>query len=152
MLFARPPKADEYEHRRAGIHAHNRWLVDFCGEFPERRAGIGQIFVNDIDDAIEDATWINEHGLRGGVLLPNIAPDVDWVKPLYDPEYDRLWAALEDLDIPVNVHSGTGNPDYGPYPDVDAALHQRGRLLQPAPVRAVRPGRASSSASRASSS
>ena len=116
VLFARPPKADEYEHRRAGIHAHNRWLVDFCGEFPERRAGIGQIFVNDIDDAIEDATWIAEHGLRGGVLLPNIAPDVDWVKPLYDPEYDRLWSALEDLDIPVNVHSGTGNPDYGPYP------------------------------------
>ena len=116
VLFARPPKPDEYAHRRAGVQAHNRWLVDFCGQFPERRAGIGQIFVNDIDDAIEDATWIAEHGLRGGVLLPNIAPDVDWVKPLYDPQYDRLWSALEDLGIPVNVHSGTGNPDYGPYP------------------------------------
>ena len=116
VLFARPPKADQYEHRRAGIQAHNRWLVDFCGEYPERRAGIGQIFLNDIDDAIEDATWIKEHGLRGGLLLPAIAPDVDWVKPLYDPVYDRLWSALEDLDIPVNVHSGTGNPDYGPYP------------------------------------
>jgi predicted TIM-barrel fold metal-dependent hydrolase len=116
VLFARPPKPDEYEHRRAGVHAHNRWLVDFCGEYPERRAGIGQIFLNDIDDAIADATWIKEHGLRGGILLPNIAPDVDWVKPLYDPAYDRLWSALEDLDIPVNMHSGTGNPDYGPYP------------------------------------
>ena len=57
--------------------------------FPERRAGIGQIFLNDVDDAIEDAKWIKEHGLRGGVLLPNIAPDVKWVKPLYDPIYDR---------------------------------------------------------------
>lgn len=116
VLFAKPPKADEYAHRRAGVHAHNRWLVDFCAEFPERRAGVGQIFLNDIDDAIEDAHWIVEHGLRGGVLLPNIAPDVDWVKPLYDPSYDRLWAVLEDLQVPVNVHSGTGNPDYGPYP------------------------------------
>jgi predicted TIM-barrel fold metal-dependent hydrolase len=116
VLFAKPPTAEEYEHRRAGVQAHNRWLVDFCGAFPERRAGVGQIFLNDIDDAIEDATWIKEHGLRGGVLLPNIAPDVKWVKPLYDPEYDRLWAALQDLDIPVNVHSGTGNPDYGAYP------------------------------------
>ena len=35
----------------AGIRAHNRWLVDFCNRFPERRAGIGQIFINDIDDA-----------------------------------------------------------------------------------------------------
>ena len=52
----------------------------------DRRAGIGQIFLNDVDDAIDDVTWIKEHGLRGGVLLPNIPPDVKWVKPLYDPE------------------------------------------------------------------
>ena len=39
-----------------------------------------------------------------------------WVKPLYDPVYDRLWAEIEDLDVPVNVHGGTGVPDYGPYP------------------------------------
>lgn len=116
VLFAKPPTPDEYEHRRAGVHAHNRWLVDFCAEYPERRAGVGQIFLNDIDHAIEDTKWIKEQGLRGGILLPNIPPDVKWVKPLYDPEYDRLWEVCQDLDIPVNVHSGTGNPDYGPYP------------------------------------
>lgn len=116
VLFAPPPKADEYEHRLAGIRAHNRWLVDWCSEFPERRAGIGQIFLNDIDDAIEDVRWIKEHGLRGGILLPNIAPDVKWVKPLYDPAYDRLWEVIEDLEVPINVHGGTGAPDYGPYP------------------------------------
>ena len=37
---------------------------------PTQRAGIGQIFLNDVDDAIEDARWIAEAGLRGGVLLP----------------------------------------------------------------------------------
>lgn len=116
VLFAQPPRPEEYEHRRAGIQAHNRWLKDWCDQFPERRAGVGQIFLNDVDHAIEDATWIKEHGLRGGVLLPNLAPDVKWVKPLYDPEYDRLWQVLQDLDLPVNIHSGTGNPDYGKYP------------------------------------
>ncbi len=76
VLFAPPPRdGDEYRHRLAGIRAHNRWLADFVAECPERRAGIGQIFVNDLDDAIEDARWIKEHGLRGGVLLPNFAPD-----------------------------------------------------------------------------
>jgi predicted TIM-barrel fold metal-dependent hydrolase len=118
VLFAPPPKDDDYPRRRAGIQAHNRWMVDFCSHFPERRAGIGQIFLNDIDDAIEDAKWIKEHGLRGGVLLPNIPPDVKWVKPLYDPEYDRLWAVLEDLELPVNAHGGTGSPDYGRYASV----------------------------------
>ncbi|HZT65103.1 MAG TPA: amidohydrolase family protein [Acidimicrobiales bacterium] len=116
VLFAPPPQPDDYEHRRAGIQAHNRWLVDWCGEFPERRAGMGQIFLNDVDDAIEDVRWIKEHGLRGGVLLPNIPPDVKWLKPLYDPEYDRLWAVCQDLDIPVHIHGGTGAPDYGKYP------------------------------------
>ena len=115
MLFAGPPKPEDYEHRRAGLQAHNRWLVDFCASRPGTRAGIGQIFLNDVDDAIEDATWIKEHGLRGGVLLPNVAPDVKWVKPLYDPYYDPLWAACQDLDIPVTLHGGTGSPDYGKY-------------------------------------
>jgi predicted TIM-barrel fold metal-dependent hydrolase len=116
VLFARPPKPDEYEHRLAGIRAHNRWLADFCSRHPERRAGIGQIFLNDIDDAIADVHWIKEHGLRGGVLISAIAPDVDYVKPLYDPEYDRLWKVCEDLGVPVNSHGGTGLPDYGKYP------------------------------------
>jgi predicted TIM-barrel fold metal-dependent hydrolase len=116
VLFARPPKPDEYARRRAGIQAHNRWLEDFCGRFPQRRAGIGQIFLNDIDDAIEDVTWIAEHNLRGGVLLPAIPPDVDWIKPLNHPDYDRLWAVCQDLDVPVNVHGGTGSPAYLPVP------------------------------------
>ena len=116
VLFAKPPTAEEYGHRRAGVHAHNRWLVDFCAEAPERRAGVGQIFLNDVDDALEDVRWIKDHGLRGGILLPNIAPDVKWVKPLYDPIYDPVWELCQDLEVPVNVHSGSGNPDYGAYP------------------------------------
>ena len=124
VLFAPPPRdGDEYRHRLAGIRAHNRWLVDFVAECPERRAGIGQIFVNDLDDAIADARWIKEHGLRGGVLLPNFAPDITWLRPYFDPSYDPLWAALEDLDMPVNLHGGTGSPDYGD-------LHGTGALVQ----------------------
>ena len=113
VLFAGPPKPEDYEHRRAGIHAHNRWMVDFCGRQPERRAGIGQFFLNDVDDAIADITWIKEQGLRGGILLPSVAPDVKWVEPIYSRVYDPLWAAIQDLDLVINLHSGTGSPDYG---------------------------------------
>lgn len=116
VLFARPPKPHQYEQRLAGIRAHNRWLEDFCSRFPERRAGIGQIFLNDIDDAIADVRWVKEHGLRGGVLLPTIPPDVDWIKPLNHPDYDRLWAVCEELEVPINCHGGTGSPAYEPVP------------------------------------
>lgn len=115
VLFAKPPKPDEYEHRMAGVRAHNRWLVDFCNQFPDRRAGVGQIFLNDIDDALDEIRWCKENGLRGGVLLPNVPPDAHWVKPLYDPCYDPVWELCQDLEVPVTIHGGTGNPDYGPY-------------------------------------
>ena len=119
VLFAGPPKPEDYEHRRAGIQAHNRWMVDFCARRPERRAGIGQIFLNDIDDAIEDATWIKEHGLRGGVLLPTVAPDVKWVQAALRPRATTgCGRRCQDLDIPVHLHGGTGSPDYGRYASV----------------------------------
>ena len=141
VLFAPPPKPEDYEHRLAGIRAHNRWLVDFCSEFPERRAGIGQIFLNDIDDAIDDVHWIKEHGLRGGLLLPNVPPDVKWVRPLYDPAYDRLWAGHRgpsDAHQRARGHRGTR---LRRLPVRHALLHQRGRLLLPAPFRPLRPRR-----------
>jgi len=116
VLFARPPKPHQYEHRLAGIRAHNRWMADFCARFPDRRAGIGQVFLNDVDDAIEDVRWCHANGLRGGILISSVPPDVDYLPPLYDPRYDPLWAVCEELGMPVNSHGGTGLPDYGPYP------------------------------------
>jgi predicted TIM-barrel fold metal-dependent hydrolase len=117
VLSAPPPKPADYEHRLAGIRAHNRWLVDFCGVSPIQRAGIGQIFLNDLDDALADARWIAEHGLRGGLLLPNIPPDATWVEHhLYDPYWDPLWSLCEEADIPIHIHGGTGVPDFGKVP------------------------------------
>ena len=47
-------KPEQYPRWLAGTRAHNRWLADFCAEEPQRRAGIGLIHLNDVDDAIED--------------------------------------------------------------------------------------------------
>src|SRR5437870_12332604 len=115
-VIARPPMPDEYELRLAGIRAHNRWLADWCARHPARRAGIGQVFLNDIADAVADARWCHEHGLRGGVLVQPVPDDMKYIPPLYSPELDPLWAVCEDLGIVVNTHSGgAGMPDYGPY-------------------------------------
>jgi len=113
-VIARPPSSAELELRLAGVRAHNRWLADWCEELPGRRAGIAQIFVNDVDEAIADVRFAKEHGLRGGVMLPGVPDDTD-IAPLYDPAYDPLWAVCQDLDVTINHHSGGGSPDYGPY-------------------------------------
>jgi predicted TIM-barrel fold metal-dependent hydrolase len=120
IVIARPPARDEYELRWAGIRAHNRWLADFCALAPERRAGIAQIFVNDVEEACREIRWVKETGLRGGVLVPNIPPDHTDLAPIYDPVYDPIWALCADLGVPVNSHSGTGLPDYGKYPAAQA--------------------------------
>jgi predicted TIM-barrel fold metal-dependent hydrolase len=117
VLICGNPRPEDYRLRLAGIRAHNRWLADWCAEYPEQRAGIGLVYLNDIDDAIADVQWIATHGLRGGVLLPHVTDDcTSYIKPLYAPDYERLWAVCQDLDVVLNHHGGTGSPDYGPYP------------------------------------
>lgn len=116
VLFAQPPRPEEYEHRHAGIRAHNRWLADFVSQKPEARAGIGQVFLNDVDDTLEDIRWCHENGLRGGILVGSVPPTCDWIKPLYHPDYDPVWELCEELGVVVNAHSGTGGPIYQPAP------------------------------------
>lgn len=113
VVTAQPPKPEDFERTLAGVRAHNRWLVDFCNEDPARRAGVGLILPNDLDEAIKDIEFIAKSGLRGGVLLPLIPPDCTWLKPLFDPAWDRVFAAIQDAGLVMNQHSGQGSPDYG---------------------------------------
>jgi predicted TIM-barrel fold metal-dependent hydrolase len=113
-LLLRPPTRDEYELRWAGLRAHNRWLVDFCNEAPGRRAGMAQTFLNDVGDAVREIEWAAEHGLFGGILLPGVPPD-SGLPPLFAPDYDPIWAACQDVDMPVNNHSGSAGPAPGPH-------------------------------------
>jgi predicted TIM-barrel fold metal-dependent hydrolase len=97
-----PRSKEEYELRSAGLRAHNRWLADFCAEAPERRIGLAQIFLDDVDDAIEEVRSAKEAGLRG-VLLPG--DHVLTMSNLYYPRYDPFWAVCADLELPVHRHA-----------------------------------------------
>jgi predicted TIM-barrel fold metal-dependent hydrolase len=117
-LLNQPPPADagDLDLRWVGLHAHNRWLADFCAATPGRRAGVAQILLHDVDRAVEEVRWARDNGLAGGVLLPG-APPGSGVPPLYAPDYEPLWAVCAELGMPVNHHSGSATPDYGPYPE-----------------------------------
>jgi predicted TIM-barrel fold metal-dependent hydrolase len=117
-LLHQPPPADagDLDLRWAGLHAHNRWLAEFCAAAPGRRAGIAQILLHDVDRAVGEVRWAREHGLTGGVLLPG-APPGSGLAPLYDPVYEPLWATCAELGMPVNHHTGSAAPDYGDYPE-----------------------------------
>ena len=115
VIAPAPTTPEDYELRLAGIRAHNRWLADFCAAHPHRRAGLGQLLVNDVDEAVADVRWIRDHGLAG-VLLPGVAPG-SGIEPLYSPVYDPLWAECQELALPVTHHGGgSGMPEFGAYP------------------------------------
>jgi predicted TIM-barrel fold metal-dependent hydrolase len=97
-----PSNANEFEYRWAGLRAHNRWLVDFCNDLPDRRAGFAQIFLDDLDEAVREVRWAAEAGLKG-ILLPG--DHVLKLVNLYYPAYDRLWATCEEVGLPIHRHA-----------------------------------------------
>ncbi len=98
-----------------GNRAYNRWLADLCKANPGRHAGVALINVDDIDMSVKEIRQAKEAGLWGGVLLPTSSGD----HPFYHhPRYEPLWAVCEELDLPLQTHSGW-SPDYG---DVPAAV------------------------------
>jgi predicted TIM-barrel fold metal-dependent hydrolase len=94
----------DHEHRAVGHRLWNAWLADFCRQAPERLLGTIQVPIWDIDQAIAEIRSGAERGLRA-VNLP--APRVEY--PSYNNDvYDPLWAAVEDVGLPMVTHTGSG--------------------------------------------
>jgi predicted TIM-barrel fold metal-dependent hydrolase len=97
-----PRNAEEYRLRQAGLMAHNRWLADFCDMAPQRRAGLAQVFLNDIDETVAEVRWAHDHGLRG-VMIP--CDHMCQLVNLFEPRLDPFWATCEELGMPVHRHA-----------------------------------------------
>ena len=84
------------------FRAYNAWLADFCQPYPHRLKGIAMLNVDDVADAVGELQRSATMGLAGA-LIP--------LRPLeyrYDhPRYEPLWAAAQDLAMPLSLHTGT---------------------------------------------
>ena len=116
VVVAPAPSPETFRLRLEGIRAHNRWLADFVGRYPKQRAGLAQILLNDVDEAIADVRWCREHGING-VLLPGVSPDTPWIEPLSSSYHDPLWAVCQELGMAVTHHAGgSGIPEFDDTP------------------------------------
>ena len=85
--------------------AYNNWLYDFCQKDPSRLLGAGMISPFDVNDAVsETQRCVNELGFKAVFLRPNLVNDRNW----YDPYYEPLWDAIEELRVPLGFHEGAG--------------------------------------------
>ena len=87
--------------------AYNDWMHDFCSFAPDRLFGAAMISPFDVESTVAEARRsVEELGLKGVLLRPNIVNGRNW----HDPYYDPLWAEIERLGVPVGFHEGAHAP------------------------------------------
>jgi predicted TIM-barrel fold metal-dependent hydrolase len=91
----------------AACRAYNDWLADFCSQDPSRLKGVAMLNLDDVDEAVAELARTRDLGL-GGALITVLPPP--WA-PYRSAEYDRFWAAAQDLDVPLSLHVSTDRAD-----------------------------------------
>jgi predicted TIM-barrel fold metal-dependent hydrolase len=86
----------------AHARAYNRWIEEFCSGSGGRLVPIAHLSLGDPADAARELRRAVRAGARGGFVLPFTLSGV----PHGHPDHDPLWAAAEELDVPVAIHTG----------------------------------------------
>jgi predicted TIM-barrel fold metal-dependent hydrolase len=86
----------------ANARAYNRWIEDFCAGSAGRLVPIAHLTLGDPEEAARELRRAVGAGARGGFLLPFTLSGV----PHGHPDHDPLWAAAEELDVPIAIHTG----------------------------------------------
>ena len=101
-------RAPDAEYLYASCRAYNDWLAEFCGAYPERLKGVAMLpNRGPIDWAISEAERAVKLGFES-VMLPAWNDDV----PYNLPDWDPLWATLQDMGVVASIHIG-GRETYG---------------------------------------
>ena len=82
---------------------YNDWLAEFCKPFPRRLKGIAMLNIDDVQEGVKEMERCAKLGFIGAMLT--VYPPED--KSYDSPEYEPLWAAAQDLQMPLSLHSGT---------------------------------------------
>jgi predicted TIM-barrel fold metal-dependent hydrolase len=120
----------------ASYEAYSRWVMDFCSVAPNRLIPIGYVPMRNIDETIEHVKRLAKMGFRA-INLPAFPQNADaWstsseikaLKPgqvsaltgdpkgslqYWQPEFDRLWQTICDLDLVISFHLGARVPRFG---------------------------------------
>lgn len=105
----------------------NDWFAEFCASHPDRYIGLANLPLHDGQAAAAELRRAAELGFRGAVL-----DGKNGYRPLYHQDWHPLWAAAQELNMPISFHAShkrgsmgkaVGDPEFGD-PVVDGALNQ----------------------------
>lgn len=95
-------RLDDDELRKACFRAFNDWAAEYCSYDLKRLLGCAIVDIDDIPSGVRELERVAAMGLHGAMITgrPSALP--------YSSEaYDPLWAAAQDLDLPLSMHVHT---------------------------------------------
>jgi len=112
------PNDDEFQ--RDAHRAYNDWAAEYASYAPKRLIPIANISMTDPDADLKELTRVRNAGFRG-IFVSN---DPLAERRYDNPMWDKFWSAVEEYDMPVNIHILTrqGGPQVGANQIVDGVV------------------------------
>jgi predicted TIM-barrel fold metal-dependent hydrolase len=112
------PGDDEFQ--RDVHRAYNDWAAEYASYAPKRLIPIANISMTDPELDLAALTKARNDGFRGIYNTNDPLEDRRYDNPMWD----KFWSAVEEYDMPVNVHILTrqGGPQVGANPLIDGVL------------------------------
>ncbi len=93
------------------FRAYNNYMADVWNKpYPNRLKSIAMINNDDVVEAVEELQRVAKLGFAGAMI-----PLIPLTLRYNHPDFEPLWAAAQDLDMPLSLHAGTfrRTPDDG---------------------------------------
>ncbi|HXW83909.1 MAG TPA: amidohydrolase family protein [Candidatus Binataceae bacterium] len=93
-------EVDDVELSQAYCRAYNRWIAEFCRPYSDRIIPIAHLSLGDPQAAAAELRRAVKDGCRGAF----VAPFTITHKPHGHPDHDPVFAAAQELDVPLAIH------------------------------------------------
>jgi len=100
---------DDVALEQAMYRAYHRFVADYCGPYPERLTSLVLVSARDAAASVAEIRRCGEEAWPVGVF-PICPPELS----LDDPDWEPIWAAAQDYDLTVVIHSFTMTVPYPP--------------------------------------
>ena len=85
------------------FRTYNDWLSEFCSTNPDRLKGVAMINLDDVQEGVAELERCAKLGMAAAMITEYPRED-----RRYDsPEYEPFWAAAQDLEMPISLHTAT---------------------------------------------